>query len=395
MLVKSEFILVGIFAGLALSGCGNDDDNSALTDGDDVSVEPDSMGDTGDSGTGDTGDSDTGDSDTDPEDGEDAGDAVPDPEVEAILAVKRYVAQELVVLSESARAIQNAAPDADEDGWNAEDDGEALNAMREAWKGARAAYEKVEGAIAVIFPNYDASTDERYDGFIEEGADDNLFDGEGVTGVHAIERILWADSHPEQVVDFESALPNYVEAAFPSNEQQADAFKNDLVQRLVDDTAAMEEQFEPLALDAPSAFRGVVGSMEEQLEKVALAATGEDESRYAQHTLSDMRANLEGGEQIFGAFVPWLEAEGEADLAEAIANAFDVVSGYYEDLDGDAIPEVPADWDPDDPSEEDLNSDYGTLFSKLSGQADPDDDASLVGLMLQAADALGIVELEE
>lgn len=314
---------------------------------------------------------------------------------QAILDVKAYVASELENLNTAAIAIQAAAPEPDEDGWNAEDDADAVNAMRKAWKDARSSYEQIEGAIAVLFPNYDASTDERYDGFIETDADDNLFDGEGVTGVHAVERILWAGEHPENVVEFESALPNYLEASFPTTEDEARDFVEGLTQRLIDDTAAMVTEFEPLALDAPSAFRGVIGSLQEQTEKLALATTGEDESRYAQYTLGDMRANAKGGRKIFDAFVPWLESIGKADkaLAADINTAFDALEAYYDKLEGDAIPAVPSTWDPEDPSEDDLASEYGKLYTYVGKAADAEQDDSLVKMMLQAADSLGIAEL--
>lgn len=350
-------------------------------------------------GTGDeTSDETTDDKTTDEnESSEETPDAAPSTSLEdqAILDVKAYIASELENLNKAAVAIQEAAPEPDEDGWNVTDDEDAVTAMREEWKKARSSYEQIEGAIAVLFPDYDASTDERYDGFIETDADDNLFDGEGVTGVHALERILWAEAHPENVVEFESALPNYVVASFPTTEDEARDFVEGLTQRLIDDTAAMVTQFEPLALDAPSAFRGVIGSLQEQTEKLALATTGEDESRYAQYTLGDMRANAKGGRKIFDAFVPWLESNGEEDktLAADINTAFNGLEAYYEGLEGDAIPAVPASWDPEDPSEDDLATEYGKLYTYVGAAADAEQDDSLVKLMLEAADSLGIAEL--
>jgi iron uptake system component EfeO len=336
---------------------------------------------------------------TDESDDSSGGDAdsgvVLTPEDRALLDVKAYVAQELDNLHEAALAIQAAAPEADDDGWNAQDDEDAVSDMRSAWKDARNAYERVEGAIAVLFPNYDASTDERYDGFIEEEPDDNLFDDEGVVGVHAIERILWAQEQPDHVVEFESALPNYQAASFPASSEEASAFREELVQRLVDDTKAMVDQFKGLALDPPSAFRGVIGSIEEQIEKINLAATGEDESRYAQHTLGDMRANAAGGRKIFEAFVPWLEETEEGEqLRTRILEGFDDLIAYYDEIDGDAIPAVPEGWNPDEPSEEHLDTNYGKLFTQVSVAADATADDSLVHLMLQAADVLEIADLE-
>lgn len=315
-------------------------------------------------------------------------------EERALLDVKAYVAGELEDLHQASLDLQAAAPEPDVDGWNATADAAAVEDMRVAWRRARVHYERVEGAIAVLFPHLDASTDERYDGFIEEAADTDPFDGEGVTGVHGIERILWADSHPPQVVEFESALPGYVPAAFPADEGEARRFREGLLQRLVDDTRTMRDDFEPLALDPAAAFRGVIGSMAEQLEKVTLAATGEDESRYARHTLGDMRANLEGGRAIYAAFQPWLRAqEGGAEVDTRIETRFDAIAAAYALHPGDAIPEVPATWNPDAPTDEDLATDYGQLWQLLTTESDPSVPDSLVTDMTTAADLLGIPQL--
>lgn len=48
--------------------------------------------------------------------------------------------------------------------------------------------------------------DGRYEGFAEHGLDPDPFDGRGVTGMHAIERVLWADEIPEAVRAFEASL---------------------------------------------------------------------------------------------------------------------------------------------------------------------------------------------
>lgn len=309
------------------------------------------------------------------------------------LAVKQDIDSGLVALADAAVALQNAAPAADADGWNTTSDTAAVLAMQGEWKKARVAYEGIEGAIAVLFPDLDAATDERYDGFIEGGPDDNLFDGTGVTGVHGIERILWADEIPTHVVDFESALPNFSAAAFPTTTTQAEDFKAGLVGRLVTDTARMRDDFGPLALDTSAAFRGVIGSLEEQLEKVALASTGEDESRYAQHTLADMRANLAGGEQTWAHFeAAVVEAGGQA-VTDAVHAGFERVSVAYAAIDGDGIPAVPATWNAAAPSADDLATPYGLLFTLLSTEADPENADSLVSAMNEAADLLGIPQL--
>jgi iron uptake system component EfeO len=316
-------------------------------------------------------------------------------EERATLEVKAYIGSELEALAEAALSLQQAAPEADADGWNIDDDADAVAEMREIWGETRDSYEHVEGAIAVLFGYLDVSTDERYDGFIAEAPDDDLFDGEGVTGMHAIERILWADAHPPNVVSFEQNLDGYVPAAFPATESEAEAFKQELVQRLVDDTATMRDDFAPLALDASSAFRGVIGSMSEQLEKVGLAATAEDESRYAQRTLDDMRANLEGGRATYAAFQRWVQDAAGEDTDSAIARGFDRIETAYAEIDGAAIPAVPDGFNPDEPSEEHLQTEYGVLFTLLTEQSDPTIEDSLVSHMLHAANAMDIPEIAE
>ncbi|MCB9663960.1 MAG: EfeM/EfeO family lipoprotein [Alphaproteobacteria bacterium] len=313
------------------------------------------------------------------------------PETDAILAAKAVVGGGVDDLVDAAEALQAAAPTPDDDGWSASADAAALDAMRAAWKDARTAYERVEGAIAELFPDLDASTDERYDGFLAEGADPDLFDGEGVTGVHAIERILWADAIPAEVEAFESTLTGYVAAAFPADATQAGSFRDGLVQRLVDDTHAMRDAFEPLALDAAAAYGGVVGSMAEQTEKIALGATGEAESRYARHTLADMRANLAGGLDIYEAFSPWILSTPDGDALDgAVRDGFARVAAAYDALPGDALPEVPATWSPDDPTEADLATPYGTLWTLLLTESDPGAEGSLVAAMVAAGAAIGV-----
>jgi iron uptake system component EfeO len=315
-----------------------------------------------------------------------------DPEGDTIAAVKVYVGDELDALSASAEAICAAAPAPDADGWDAATDAAAIDASKAAWHDARVHYERIEGAIAVLFPDLDVSTDQRYDGFLlDAGPDDDPWDGEGVTGVHAIERVLWADAIPSYVVDFESAIPGYWVAAFPADEAEATGYRDALCQRLVDDTIEMTTRFEPLALDLAAAYGGVVGSMGEQVEKVSLATSGEEESRYAQHTAADMRANLEGGRAIYETFQPWiLDQDGGAAADDAVVAGFDRVVAALDAVPGDAIPSVPADWNPDAPEPDDLVTPYGELWAVVQTESDPESADSLVTAMVDAAALLGI-----
>jgi iron uptake system component EfeO len=304
------------------------------------------------------------------------------------LDVKKYVGAELAKLTSAADAIQKAAPAADDDGWNAESDAAAVADMRKAWKQARTSYERIEGSIAVLFAGLDVSTDERYDGFIESEPDENLFDDQGVIGIHAIERVLWSDATPERVVKFEKALDGYKEAAFPKTKDEAEAYKNKLCARLVKDTKKMRDDFSELALDSTSAFRGMIGSVQEQSEKTTKAASGEDESRYSQNTLADMRANLEGARAVFSAFRAWIDDAGND--SSKIDAEFAAINTAYTAVKGDALPEVPEGFNPDDPSDDHLSSPYGKLWNLLQEKTDDRKPDSLVSIMGKAADKMGI-----
>lgn len=315
------------------------------------------------------------------------------PEQHATLAVKAYLQAELDKLADASARLQAAAPDADDDGWNITADRAAVEKLRSIWGETRDRYEHVEGAIAQLFMDYDVSTDQRYDAFLEEmGPDDDLFDDQIVTGMHAIERILWADSQPAYVVAFESKLDGYQPAAFPSTREQAESFKQKLAARLTKETAAMRDQFgsQRLALDPDLAFSGVIGSMEEQFEKVNLAASASDESRYSQRTLDDMRANLEGGREIYRAFGGWVTETSGDKLNTNIEAGFERVAKAYSAIKGPAIPEVPKGFDAVKPSDADLKTPYGQLWQLLTEEGDATVDGSLVNSMVVAGKAMGL-----
>src|SRR5262249_34524846 len=146
---------------------------------------------------------------------------------------------------------------------------------------------------------------------IGPAGDQDLFDGQGVTGLHAIERILYSDQIPDRVVQFESALAGYTAAALPSTEAEAMEFKTGLCQNLGDELTLLKSRWEGSQLDFPDAFNGLVSLMDEQHEKVILASTGADESRYSQHTLADMRSNLDGTRTLYGLFAPWIKDKSD------------------------------------------------------------------------------------
>lgn len=317
------------------------------------------------------------------------------PEAQALLDVKKIIQTHLDSLEVAVTALQTAAPEPDADGWNATADKNAVDRMKGSWRDARSAYEHIEGAIAVLFSEYDISTDERYDGFIAVAPDNNLFDDKGVTGIHGIERILWSDSIPESVRTFEMGLPGYKAAAFPSNQTEASDFKQKLCARLVADVKAMRSQFAPLALDPATAYRGVIGSMNEQVEKANKAATGEEESRYAQYTLADMRVNVNAGVEVYTAFRAWLLTRNGAAIDTEINAGLKKIQDKYNSYPGDSLPPVPKTWSSTNPSMADLATPFGQLYQLLQDETDPDRMGSLVNAMNRSADLLGIPKLPD
>jgi iron uptake system component EfeO len=299
---------------------------------------------------------------------------------------------EIADWKKAATDLQSVAPVPSGRGWDATMDAKALSDMKDAWKRVRVAYEHIEGAIAPLFPEIDFATDARYDEFLaelnEEG-DDNPFDGEGVTGQHAIERILYSDSIPSYVVSFESKLLGYKPARFPSNETEASDFKNKLCARLISDIESLQQDWQPAKIDVAGAFHGLVSLMNEQGEKVNKAATQEEESRYAQRTLADLHANLDGTVKIYQLFQEWIVTKGGSAADKNIQAGFEGLRAIYGSTPGDAIPQPPAEWSSIKPTPQDLASPFGILYTAVQDAVDPAKEGSVVEEMNNVADMLG------
>ena len=298
----------------------------------------------------------------------------------------------------AAVALQSSAPTPDGRGWDATLDAGAIAQMKTHWRECRIAYEHVEGALAPIFPDIDASIDARYDDFLAHlggQGDADPFDDQGVTGMHAIERILYADQIPQSVVDFESTLPGYAPAAFPATAAQAQEFKTQLVQKLIDDATKMKSEWQPAAIDVGVAFQGLVSLMNEQKEKVNKAATGEEESRYAQMTLFDLRNNLAGTAKIYALFQPWIRSKNGAAEDAAIESGFRSLTALYDGYAGDELPPPPATWSSDAPTAADLATPFGQLWSGVHAAVDPSKQGSVVFEMNDVAALLGFPQFVE
>ena len=278
-------------------------------------------------------------------------------------------------------------------GWDPELDASALQRMKHAWMRGRDAYERIEGALAPLFPQSDVATDARYDGFLAilgPAGDQDLFDDKGVTGMHAMERILWANSIPPGVADFEARLPGYHPAAMPRDSTESAAFKTLLAHKLVTDVSALKEQVASLDLDLAFVFRGLMDLTREQLEKVDLAATGREESRYAQTTLRDLRSNREGCLSAYKLFQPWLRSRGYQQLDARVLTGYERLRIAYDNIAGDALPIPPKTWTSLSPRPEDAATPFGRLFCVVQAETDYARSDSLSTNLMAVADALGL-----
>jgi iron uptake system component EfeO len=303
--------------------------------------------------------------------------------------------REVDVWLSASLALESAAPEPRDDGWS-ELERPAIEAMKRHWGAGRDAYEHIEGAIAPLFPESDTATDARYDDFlmrIGDGGDADPFDAQGVIGMHAIERVLWSDAIPPEVVRFEQVLPGYRAAAFPRSKDEASAFRQQLVARLVTDIGALRAQLASVELDLAFAFRGLIDLATEQAEKVDRAATGQEESRYAQATMRDLRANHRGCRDAYELFRPWLMTKPDGAARDAaVLGAFERLQSVYSAVPGDAIPRPPRTWSSLDPEPNDVTTEFGKLFVAVRDETDARREGSLHHGLLAAARTLGMPE---
>jgi iron uptake system component EfeO len=318
-------------------------------------------------------------------------------EHEVVIGMHAALLTDVQALHAGALELQAAAPTPTGRGWDAGEDALAISAMTQAWLNARSAYERSEGALAPLFPMIDEAIDFRYDDFIADinGGDQDLFDAEGVTGMHAIERILFARETPAAVIEVEASLPGYKPAAWPATEAEAQAFKTKLCAQLVKDAQTLTDQWqEQTSFDLPGAFNGLIALMNEQREKVNKAASQEEESRYAQRTLADLRDNLAGTTRIYTLFQAWLHTKSDGAAIDAdIESSFASLDSTYKSFAGDAIPAPSATWSSEKPSAADLQTPFGRLYTAVQKAVDPNVSGSAVDGMNRAARELGFPEL--
>jgi iron uptake system component EfeO len=306
---------------------------------------------------------------------------------DVVAAMHGSIVDDLDAMIVAARNLQAAAPSR---AWDASRHADSIRDMQEAWKRMRRAWEHIEGAIGALFPGPDEQLDGRYEDMLGDG-DSNLFDDTGVVGMHAIERTLYSTVIRPEVVSFESALSGYKEAAYPATDDEAIAFKTELVQRVIDDTTALRKMWQPAAIDIGTAYQGLAGLMSEQKEKVDLAVTGEEESRYANITLFDLRCNLEGTQKVYNLFRDWIHSKTSGRNSDtALREKFLELETLYQLTGDDALPAAPVDWRPEAPTPANLATPFGTLWKTVREQVDPHNSGSVVYEMNQIATLLDL-----
>jgi iron uptake system component EfeO len=317
-------------------------------------------------------------------------------QVDVVDSMHDSIAVDLNDLVTAAQQLQAAAPT---HAWSANADATAINDMRAAWKKTRVAYEHVEGATAPIFGDLDVTLDARYDDYLNAlipNGDTNLFDDKGVTGMHGIERILFAPDIRQEVIDFEADLPGYQPAKYPSTTEEAMSFKTVLCQKLIKDATSLRDQWQPAAIDIGAAYQGLVGLMNEQKEKVNLAATGEEESRYANLTLFDLRNNLEGTLKAYDLFRDWIKSKPDGTAPDStIQQKLAGLKTLYNGTSGESLPAVPDDWSADAPTQANLATSFGMMWKSVHESVDPNTSGSVVFEMNRIAVLLGFEEFVE
>jgi iron uptake system component EfeO len=297
-------------------------------------------------------------------------------------------------LIQGATALEAAAPDHPWDGADP-----AVPAMQTAWIRARQAYEQIEGATAPIFPDIDLSIDGRVEDFgpppgkgtLSSSCD--MFNASCVSGLHAIERILYVSTTPASVAAYETSLGYVPAQSYPLTQTQADEFKNALCAKAVSDAQALQAGWTPAMIDIGSAFQGLVSLMNEQKEKVTKAGLLQEESRYSQRTMDDLRQNLTGTVNIYKLFSPWIRSKpGGADIDEKIFAGFQALQTLYDSAPyaGVALPMPPDDWSDTNPSPADLETPFGMLYSAVQHQVDPTIPGSIAYEMNAAAALCGL-----
>jgi len=323
---------------------------------------------------------------------------------EATRGMHDVLEADLDALVDASGALEDAAPS---QAWRYGDPG--WREMNAAWIEARHDYEHAEGATAPLFPDFDRWMDGRIEDFGPGGlntlsASSDMFGTQAMTGLHAIERILYADPDAPYRTDFdhddakaiaahEAALGFIPPAAFPATDAEALELKQGLCARLASDASALRDAWKPDAIDVREAYRGLLDLLEEQGEKVIQAGLRHPESRYSERTMDDLRQNLAGTMKAYAVFRAWIRSKpGGPDLDIRITAGFQTLEALYADdaYAGPAMPEPPEGWSNDDPSPDHLKTPFGRLYQAVTRAVDTTRPGSVAFEMAVAGRTVGL-----
>ncbi len=324
----------------------------------------------------------------------------PDAKKAVALAVRDAIVASLADTKRAATDLATLAPTPAGRGWNAKDDAQAVAAMRDAWRRMRASFALYSAATGVLFPDTLRSLDVSYDQALG-GGDPDPFDDRGVIGMHAVERILFADVIPAQVTDFEKTLPSYAPASFPTNDKQAADFKTKLCAKMVADVTSLADEWASVDLDFGGAYLLIVTLLQAQRLEMDDALVKKEESRYAQTSLAELRANLDGTQRAYGLFKPLLVEKTSADpkqdgiaKSKTVEAAFGGLAAVYAGAPGDALPPLPPKLAATGMLKADeLDTPFGKVYRGVLAAADRSSDGSLADELNDMIEILGFPEL--
>ena len=269
--------------------------------------------------------------------------------------------------------LQKAAPPTAR-GWDADATPTRSTAMKDAWLAARAAYEHARAPSRRCFPTSTPPS-------TRATTTSSPSSGRGRPGPlrrprrhrHARHR-----AHPVCAGHSGRRRDARVHAARATRRQpsrrpsdEAAEFKTKLCERLVSDTHELQNDWTPQSIDLGGAFRGLIALMNEQREKVNKAASEEEESRYAQRTMADIRDNLAGTIKAYALFQPWLARRKTAPRSTPtclrLRRARQRLRGGF----GRRHSPAARDWSAEKPSDKDLGTPFGKLYLAVQSGVDP------------------------
>lgn len=299
-------------------------------------------------------------------------------EAEAVAQLRVTTKIQLDRVTTNAAMLLTLAPT---EAWSTSD-ASRLEAMRASYIVLRDAYVQSEGLFAVLAPNLGPSIDRLYEQAIGDVRDEAPFDAQGFAGLHAIERILWAEMQRMSVEAAEEAILGYSRPEFPKSKDDADAFRQKMLTDAQTQLAQAIAAIIGATIDFTTGMKVVRVTAERQLAKVTVEAPGKDVSRYSDRTLADLRSNFAGARAIYGSLLAHLRTlPGGRALDDAIAARFTAIDARYAALPGDALPEMPATWTA---TNADDGSEFGKLYVFVRNECDANNRAGLIALLNEA-----------